>query len=165
MSILYASVSGLSELMEGQSATETLRLLNELIDGFDDAAERHGVEKIKTVGDAYLAACGLSTPRLDHRQRVRAFADDMVGVLNRFNAAKGMGLGLRIGLAAGEVDAGIVGRRRFVYEILGDCVVEARELAYSTERSGVHLSDAFAAALTPAMGGTTDTRGDTTEAV
>lgn len=165
VSILYASVSGLSELMDGQSATETLRLLNELIDGFDDAAERHGVEKIKTVGDAYLAACGLSTPRLDHRQRVRAFADDMVGVLNRFNAAKGMGLGLRIGLAAGEVDAGIVGRRRFVYEILGDCVVEARELAYSTERSGIHLSDAFAAALTPAMGGTTDTRGDTTEAV
>ena len=168
VSILYASISGLSELMDGLSATDTLRLLNELIDGFDDAAERHGVEKIKTLGDAYLAVCGLSTPRLDHRQRVRTFADDMVGVLNRFNEAKRMHLNLRIGLAAGEVDAGIVGRRRFVYEILGDCVVEARELAYSGERTGIHLSAAFAAALTPATGGITSatgTTGDTTEAV
>jgi len=147
VSIVYASIDGISRMMRGQVADDTIRLLNELVDGFDDAAERHGVEKIKTVGDAYLAACGLSTPRLDHRQRAQAFAEDMESVLNRFNNAKGLDLTLQIGLASGEVDAGIVGRRRFVYEILGDCVTEARRLAYTASGPGIHAGTEFAAAV------------------
>jgi len=104
-------------------------LLNELVDAFDEAAERHGIEKIKTIGDAYLAACGLSTPRLDHRQRALSFAEEMLAILARYNEAKGCELKVQVGLACGEVDAGIVGRKRFVYELLGECVSEARHLA------------------------------------
>ena len=71
----------------------------------------------------------------------------MESVLNRFNNAKGLDLTLQIGLASGEVDAGIVGRRRFVYEILGDCVTEARRLAYTASGPGIHTGTEFAAAV------------------
>ena len=143
VSIGYLSINGLAQLMDGLDATDTIRLLNELVDSFDDAAERHGVEKVRTVGDAYLAACGLSTPRLDHRQRMAAFANDTIAIVDRFNVAKGCELSLHIGLASGEVDAGIVGRRRFVYEILGGCVAEARLLAHSSGTPGLRMAAEF----------------------
>lgn len=147
VSVGYISIDGLDQLMDGLSATETIGLLNELVDTFDDAAERHGVEKIRTVGDAYLATCGLSTPRLDHRQRMLAFANELLAIVERFNQGKGCNLSLQIGLASGEVDAGIVGRRRFVYEILGRCVADARRLANNNEGSGIRMDTEFAAAV------------------
>jgi class 3 adenylate cyclase len=152
VSIGYINIDGLAQLMDGLDATTTIKLLNELVDSFDDAAERNGVEKVRTVGDAYLAACGLSTPRLDHRQRMAAFANETLAIVERFNAAKNCSLSLQIGLAAGEVDAGIVGRRRFVYEILGECVTDARRLANSTTAPGVRMSTDFEAALGTAKG-------------
>lgn len=147
VSIIYAVIVGLDVIQRDHSANDIIHLLNELIDLFDESAERHGVEKVKTIGDAYLAACGLSTPRLDHRQRAAAFADEIQNILRRFNEAKGLHLTLSIGLANGEVDAGIVGRKRFVYEILGECVSEARRLALSDNESKIHMSAAMGAAL------------------
>jgi len=155
VSIIYAVVGGMDELQRDLSATDMIRLLNELIDVFDEAADRHGVEKIKTIGDAYLAACGLSTPRLDHRQRAAAFAREIQSILVRFNQAKGLSLTLSVGLTNGEVDAGIVGRKRFVYEILGECVSEARRLALEKSDSEIRMSDAMGAALV-AQGGSLD---------
>jgi class 3 adenylate cyclase len=147
VSIGYISIDGLPRMMEGADAPTTVRLLNELVDGFDDAAERHGVEKVRTIGDAYLAACGVSTPRLDHRQRMVAFANDALAVVQRFNSAKGCDLHLRIGLASGEVDAGIVGRRKFVYEIFGWCLAEARRLAITSDGEGLRMTPDFESAL------------------
>ncbi|CAB4883899.1 unannotated protein [freshwater metagenome] len=147
VSIGYISIDGLPRLMHGLDATATIKLLNELVDSFDDAAERHGVEKVRTIGDAYLAACGLSTPRLDHRQRMSSFAHEALAIVERFNAAKGCDLQLQIGMASGEVDAGIVGRHRFVYEILGGCVADARRLASAGDQPGVHMTPEFEQAL------------------
>jgi class 3 adenylate cyclase len=147
VSVIYATINGLTSVMTQTSAKESIGLLNELVDAFDEAAERHGVEKVKTIGDAYLAACGLSTPRLDHRQRARAFAEEMVAIIARFNEAKGFQLEVQIGLAFGEVDAGIVGRKRFVYELLGDCVAEARQLAFVAGQPGINMSAAMASEL------------------
>lgn len=147
VSIIYAVIGGLDDMQRRLSATEMISLLNELIDLFDEAAERHGVEKVKTIGDAYLAACGLSTPRLDHRQRAAGFAREIQNILARFNEAKGLSLSLSIGLTNGEVDAGIIGRKRFVYEILGECVSEARRLALSPDGGDIRMSDAMGAAL------------------
>lgn len=151
VSVAYVAILGLSQMMKETTAGEMIRMMNELVDGFDEAAERHGVEKIKTAGDAYLAACGLSTPRLDHRQRIKAFADEIVTIIDRFNEAKGYKLTLQVGLANGEVDAGIVGRKRFVYEILGECVVDARRLALTTNVPGIYMTVDFEAALLPAL--------------
>jgi class 3 adenylate cyclase len=150
VSVAYVSIDGLQPLMEGLDAPGTIQLLNELVDSFDDAAERHGVEKVRTVGDIYLAACGVSTPRLDHRQRMLAFANEAESIVERFNNAKDCQLRLSIGLASGEVDAGIVGRRRFVYEIIGSCVSDARRLAIGADSFGLHLSPEFEAALSGA---------------
>ena len=152
VSIVYSTLGGLNDVMARTSAGELIRLLNELVEAFDEAAERHGVEKIRTVGDAYLAVCGLSTPRLDHRQRVVAFAEELLQVIARFNEAKGCALTLQVGLASGEVDAGIVGRRRFVYEIVGACVTDARRLALADGGPGVRMSDDLAAAIAGARG-------------
>ena len=146
VTIIYAAIFGCGSIMGQSSAKPSIGLLNELVDSFDEAAERHGVEKIKTLGDAYMAACGLSTPRLDHRARAIAFAEEINSILNRFNEAKGTQLRVQVGLATGEVDAGIVGRRRFVYEILGECVVEARQLALTEGHSGINISPSTSAA-------------------
>jgi len=147
VSIAYISIEGLPRLMEGLDAGTTVKLLNELVDSFDDAAERHGVEKVRTIGDAYLAACGVSTPRLDHRQRMVAFVTEAQAIVQRFNSAKDCDLRLNVGLSSGEVDAGIVGRRRFVYEIFGACVADARRLAITSEGPGVHMTPDFEGAL------------------
>lgn len=155
VSIVYAVLGGIEAVQRQLSAGAMIKLMNELIDAFDEAAERNGVEKIKTVGDAYIAACGLSTPRLDHRQRAVAFAVDMQSILRRFNEAKNVSLTLGVGIADGEVDAGIIGRRRFVYEILGDCVSEARRLALSDGEPGIRMTESVSAAMgTPATAGT-----------
>jgi len=105
----------------------------ELIDAFDEAAERHGVERINTVGDVYLAACGLPIPRLDHAKRSAALALEMISIVHRFNRTHNFRLTIGIGLSSGEVDAGIVGKRRFVYEILGESVTVARQMATETQ--------------------------------
>lgn len=154
VSVVYAVLGGIDAVQRQVSAGSMIKLMNELIDAFDEAAERHGVEKIKTVGDAYLAACGLSTPRLDHRQRAAAFALDMQNILRRFNEAKGLALSICIGIADGEVDAGIIGRRRFVYEILGECVSEARRLALADGAPGIRMTESVSSAVgTPAHSG------------
>jgi class 3 adenylate cyclase len=126
--------------MADVSASEMISLINELIDAFDEAAERHGVERINTVGDVYLAACGLPIPRLDHAKRAAALAVEMVSIVNRFNRTHGFRLTLGVGLSSGEVDAGIVGKRRFVYEILGESVTIARQLATETPINTVSIA-------------------------
>ena len=140
VTVLYATIGRFTEIMANVSASEMISLINELIDAFDEAAERHGVERINTVGDVYLAACGLPIPRLDHAKRAAALAIEMVAIVNRFNRTHRFRLTLGVGLSSGEVDAGIVGKRRFVYEILGESVTVARQLATETQINTVSIA-------------------------
>ena len=140
VTVVYATIGQFTEIMADVSATEMINLINELIDAFDEAAERHGVERINTVGDVYLAVCGLPIPRLDHAKRATAFALEMLNIVNRFNRMHNFRLTLSVGLSSGEVDAGIVGRRRFVYEILGESVSIARQLATDTTVNTVSIA-------------------------
>lgn len=140
VTVVYAAIGRFTEIMADVSASEMIGLINELIDAFDEAAERHGVERINTVGDVYLAACGLPIPRLDHAKRAVALAVEMISIVHRFNRAHGFRLTLGIGLSSGEVDAGIVGKRRFVYEILGESVTIARQLATDTPINTVSIA-------------------------
>lgn len=120
--VLFASLIGFSELAAQRSARETAAMLNELVNAFDEAAERHGVEKVKTIGDRYMAASGLSVPRLDHARRAAELALEMQHVLQRFNREHGTDLGLSIGIHAGAVTAGIVGAKKFIYDLWGETV-------------------------------------------
>jgi len=140
VTVVYATIGRFTEIMADVSASEMINLINELIDAFDEAAERHGVERINTVGDVYLAACGLPIPRLDHAKRATALALEMISIVNRFNRTHGFRLTLGVGLSSGEVDAGIVGKRRFVYEILGESVTVSRQLATETPINTVSIA-------------------------
>jgi len=140
VTVVYAAIGRFSEIMANLSASEMINMINELIGAFDEAAERHGVERINTVGDVYLAACGLPVPRLDHAKRAAAYALEMLSIVHRFNRTHGFKLTLSVGLSSGEVDAGIVGKRRFVYEILGESVTIARQLASETAVNTVSIA-------------------------
>lgn len=140
VTVLYATIGQFTEIMENVSADKMISLINELIDAFDDAALRHGVERINTIGDVYLAACGLPEQRLDHGRRALALAEDMIDITSKFNKSHGFSLTLSVGLCSGEVDAGIVGTRRYVYDILGASVTIARQLSVIIKPNTVGLS-------------------------
>ena len=128
VTVLFADLGGFSELSATLPANDTVALLNDLILAFDDAAEKHGVEKHKTIGSGYMAVCGLSVPRLDQAKRTIDFAHDLLRILRRFNRDKNVNLQLRIGINSGSVVAGIVGRDKFIYDFWGDTVNIANSL-------------------------------------
>jgi class 3 adenylate cyclase len=128
VTVLFADLGGFIELSETLPASETVSLLNNLVSAFDDAAEKHGVEKVKTIGSSYMAVSGLSVPRLDHAKRVIDFAQDMLRIVRRFNQEQKMDLKIRIGVNSGSVVAGIVGQGKFIYDLWGDTVNVANRL-------------------------------------
>lgn len=125
VSVLFADLSGFGDTGDEKS----LNMVNELVVAFDEAAERSGVEKVKTIGSAYLAVCGLSVQRPDHVNRILDFASDMQIIVRRFNADRDLNLSLEVGINAGPVVGGIVGRSKFIYDLWGDTVTIARTLS------------------------------------
>lgn len=125
VAVMYADVSGFSKLSTSLTAFESVAILNDLISAFDDASQRHAIEKIKTIGDSYLAVCGLSAPYLDHDRRMIDCAIDLLTIVRRFNLERDLQLALRIGIHSGDIMAGIVGKNKVVYDIWGDTVRRA----------------------------------------
>ena len=110
----------------GEAEGAALALLSDIVAAFDEAAEEHGVEKVRTIGSSYLAASGLSVERPDHTARMVSFAREVVRIVKRFNAERGLDIVAEIGINAGPVTGGLVGRRRFIYDLWGDTVRLAR---------------------------------------
>jgi class 3 adenylate cyclase len=125
VSVLFADLGGFTQFCDSVPAHESVALLNELVSTFDDATGRFSIEKIKTFGDTYMAACGLCTPLLDHTRRAIDFAREMHRTVRRFNAEHALDLRLTVGISAGPVVAGIVGRDKFIYDIWGETVLQA----------------------------------------
>ena len=94
--------------------------------GCDEAAEHHGIEKVRTIGSSYLAVSGLSVERPDHTARLVDFAREVVRIVRRFNAERGVHLFAEIGINTGPVVGGLVGRRKFIYDLWGDTVKLAK---------------------------------------
>lgn len=132
-SVLFADISGFVALARQLGAAEVVALLNRLVMAFDALAEVHGVEKIKTIGDAYMAAAGVPEPLPDHTRRLAAFAWAMQDAVQRINAETGHDLKIRIGLASGPVMAGVIGTRKFSYDVWGDAVNLAARLEQQAE--------------------------------
>ncbi len=93
-----------------------------MVSSFDEAAERYGIEKIKTIGDSYMAVCGLSVPYLDHDKRAIDFALEMLKIVRRFNHERGFQLNVSVGINSGDTVAGIVGKNKFIYDVWGDTI-------------------------------------------
>ena len=151
VTVLFAELDGFGALTEAVDCVESVDMLNELVSAFDEAAEALGVEKVKTIGEAYMAVCGLSVARLDHTKRTVEFALEMRRVVERFNAAHdlpdGSHLSVRVGLNAGPVTAGVVGTRKFLYDLWGDTVTIADDLRNAAPPDSVRVTGSVFAAV------------------
>jgi guanylate cyclase len=121
-SILFADVVEFTPRAERLSAPEVVGLLDRLFGHFDGLVEGHDLEKIKTIGDAYMAAAGIPVPREDHARALALLALEMVQAVSAQGPMGDLGLELRIGINSGPVVAGVIGRKRFLYDLWGDAV-------------------------------------------
>jgi class 3 adenylate cyclase len=122
VSVLFSDLTGFAKLSDSLTAHEIVTILNDLVTSFDEAAERYGMEKIKTIGDSYMAVCGLSVPYLDHDRRAVDFSFEMYTIVRRFSHERGFQLNVSIGISSGDIVAGIVGRDKFIYDVWGDTI-------------------------------------------
>jgi guanylate cyclase len=127
-SILFADVVDFTPLSQRLSAPEVVGLLDRLFSHFDSLAERYGLEKIKTIGDCYMVAAGVPNPRPDHARALALMALDMREAMRDADAVGDLGLELRIGINSGPVVAGVIGRKRFLYDLWGDAVNTASRM-------------------------------------
>ena len=121
-SILFADVVDFTPLSDSLQPAEVVSLLDHLFTHFDLLADRYEVEKIKTIGDAYMVAAGVPTPRVDHARVMALMALDMRDAMKSDDAVGHLDLELRIGISSGPVVAGVIGRKRFLYDLWGDAV-------------------------------------------
>jgi adenylate cyclase len=126
-SVLFADVVNFTPLARGLPPAEVVGILDQLFSHFDTLVERHGLEKIKTIGDCYMAAAGVPDPRPDHARRAALLALDMRDAVAT-SAIGQLGLELRIGINSGPVVAGVIGTKRFLYDLWGDSVNTASRM-------------------------------------
>ena len=145
--ILFTDLVGFTALTSKLAPNRVLDLLNTIFSGFDRLAVEHGLEKIKTIGDAYMAAGGLPQKRADHATAVAAMALGMPEIVAAASREFAEPLGIRIGMHTGPVAAGIIGQNKFVYDVWGDTVNVASRMEHYGEPGRVHISAATRAAI------------------
>jgi adenylate cyclase len=128
VTVLFADIVGFTKFSEGVSAEVLVDVLNDIFTRFDSIADHRGLEKIKTSGDSYMAAAGLPIPVADHPARAAHMALDMIEVMGRFNEGRDDKLRVRIGISTGAVVAGVIGKRKFLYDLWGDVVNTASRM-------------------------------------
>lgn len=165
VSVVFAELVGFDEHARGLSAEEEIGQLNTLMRGFDEAAEKAGVEKVRTLRGGYLASSGLVVPRVDNIRRAVDFARNLVGVLDRFNAQNGTSIALRAGVDTGTVTSGLVARTSLAYDLWGDAVNLAYRVRSVTGEPGIYVSQAVRdrtqELITYVEAGTVEARGKT----
>jgi adenylate cyclase len=141
VSVLVADLVGFTTLAAHIGPDQVVYLLNEIFSGFDVLAEKHGVEKIKTIGDAYMVAGGIPLPRPDHAEALADLALDLMAEIEKFNLAYSTSIHLRIGISTGSVVAGVIGRWKFTYDLWGDTVNLACRLESLGQAGTIQVSD------------------------
>ena len=147
VTVLFADIVGFTAMSQRRTPEELVAFLNELFSAFDQLAEEHGLEKIKTIGDAYMVVGGLPEPVHDHARRVRDMALAMSDVVSQYARARGVDLAMRIGVHTGAVVAGVIGKRKFIYDLWGDTVNTASRMESHGAPGRIHISDATRALL------------------
>lgn len=122
VTVLFADLVGFTSFSTTMRPIELVELLNQIFSGFDLICERLGLEKIKTIGDAYMAVGGLPEPRADHAEAIAQMALDLQTEIARFNAKNNQSFSIRIGIHSGPVVAGVIGIKKFIYDLWGDTV-------------------------------------------
>ena len=142
VTILFADIVGFTRFATRRSPEKVVSLLDEVFSSLDDLADRHGLEKIKTVGDAYMVAAGLPTADPDHARKVADFALDLISYLADLRASGEHDVTMRVGIHSGPVVAGVIGKRKFSYDVWGDTVNVAAKLEQAGRAGHILISAA-----------------------
>ena len=138
--ILWADIANFGEVSAGKGPTEVVGLLNLVFTAFDGLCERHGVEKIKTIGDAFIAAGGVPNPRPDHAEAVADLALAMQQEVVRLNTGLRDPFSLKIGMDSGPVVAGVIGTTKFAYDVWGPPVDTAAQMEQYGLSGGIQVT-------------------------
>lgn len=147
VTVLFADLVGFTELTARIPSAEVVRLLDDIFSQFDLLAEAQGLEKIKTIGDAYMVVGGLPTPRPDHVRAVAEVALDMVARIEERFARHPVPIRIRLGMNCGPVIAGIIGRNKFSYDLWGDTVNLASRMESTSLPDRIQVTDTVRAVL------------------
>ncbi len=128
VTVLFADLVGFTKLSANLSPAELVELLNMIFSCFDELAEKYGLEKIKTIGDAYMVVGGLPTLRKDHAEAIAEMALDILDRVQEISEKQGKLLQIRIGINTGAVEAGVIGTKKFAYDLWGDTVNTAHRM-------------------------------------
>src|SRR5262249_33509301 len=145
--ILFCDLVGFTALSQELSADRIVEFLSQIFSAFDRLVLEHGVEKIKTIGDAYMVAAGIPQPQADHVLRIVTLAPRLLQSVNAIAAETGLNLQARIGIHTGPIVAGVIGTHKFVYDVWGDTVNTASRMESPPLPARIQLSAATRAAL------------------
>jgi DNA-binding response OmpR family regulator len=141
VTVLVADLVGFTTLSDRIGPEQTVQLLNEIFSAFDRLTEDHGLEKIKTFGEAYMVAGGILFPRLDHAEASADLAMDLGNEIGQFNQQYNTSIRIRIGLCTGPVVAGVIGRGKFAYDLWGETVNVACRLETTGEAGKIQVAE------------------------
>jgi adenylate cyclase len=139
-SVLFADIVGFTELSEKFSPEEIVVVLNEIFSEFDTLVESYRVEKIRTIGDNYMVASGVPSPRTDHAEVIANLAIDMCDFIENYPALNGHRIDFRVGINSGPLIAGVIGRKKFHYDVWGDTVNIASRMESSGEPGRIQIT-------------------------
>ncbi|MBA3463892.1 MAG: HAMP domain-containing protein [Deltaproteobacteria bacterium] len=142
VSVLFADIVGFTAMSSRTTPEELVTMLNDLFSSFDRLAEKHGLEKIKTIGDAYMVVAGIPQPIANHASAMAHMALDMNAAIKAYADKTSSELLLRIGIASGSVVAGVIGEKKFIYDLWGDTVNTASRMESSGVPGRIHVTEA-----------------------
>ncbi|MBD1829450.1 PAS domain S-box protein [Microcoleus vaginatus GB1-A2] len=141
VTVLFADIVGFTKISSQISPPELVSLLNDIFSTFDRLAEKHGLEKIKTIGDAYMVVGGLPMPRSDHAEAIAQMALDMQQAITDFSDIHKQDFSIRIGINSGPVVAGVIGIKKFIYDLWGDTVNTASRMESHGLPGCIHVTE------------------------
>jgi class 3 adenylate cyclase len=147
VTVLFADIVGFTTMSARTSPEALVTMLDDLFTLFDRLAERHGLEKIKTIGDCYMAVAGIPAEMATHATVMAQMGLDMLAAIAEYARGRGMELAIRVGVHSGSVVAGVIGRKKFIYDLWGDTVNTASRMESHGLPGRVHLTEATARLL------------------
>jgi len=131
--VLFADIVDFTKITSDLPAYQVVSLLNDVFTQFDELAEKYQLEKIKTIGDSYMVVSGVPYPCQDHAKRMIEFSREVLSSMKKLSEAHSVALQIRIGVCSGPVVAGVIGKKKFIYDLWGDTV----NLACRLEANGI----------------------------